>query len=272
MMSKNFFRQKRRSLVFLTTFLLTLVFSLGLARSISARPVKISISAAISLKSALGEIEKVYIKNQPKVQLTYNFGSSGSLQQQIENGAPVDIFISAAKKQMDALETKKLLLSGTRRSLLTNQIVLVTPKNETFVNGFQDLTNSKVSKIALGENKSVPAGQYGEEVLKFYKILDSIKSKIVYGKDVRQVLTYVETGNVNAGLVYVTDAKTSDKVRVVATAPENSPSPIVYPIAILKDSKNPEAAKAFTQFLVGQTAQAIFKKHGFGTGFVLPIL
>lgn len=269
-MNRNFSRHKIRGFFFLFTFLLTLMFSIGLERDVfisqvSAQSFQLTVSAAISLKDALGEIQKLYLKNQPKIQLTYNFGSSGSLQQQIENGAPVDIFISAGKKQMDALETKKLLLNGTRHNLLTNKIVLVTPKNQTLVNNFQDLTNSKVSKIALGEPKSVPAGQYGEEVLKFYKILDSIKSKIVYGKDVRQVLTYVETENVNAGLVYVTDAKTSSQVRIAATAPENSHSPIVYPLAILKDSKNPDIAREFTQFLLSKTAQTIFKKYGFGT-------
>ena len=160
-------------------------------------------------------------------------------------------------------DTNNLLLAGTRQKLLTNQLVLVTPKNEKIINKIQDLTQTNVEKIAMGEPNSVPAGQYGEEVLKFYKILDQVKSKIIYGKDVRQVLTYVETGNVNAGMVYLTDAKTSSQVRIAATAPKNSHSPIVYPLAILKDSKNPDAAKAFSQFLLSSPSKTIFKKYGF---------
>ena len=261
--------KKRRILAFLAGIMLTFLLPFGWGRDLvtppaSAQSVNLTVSAAISLKDALQEIKPLYQKSQPNVEITYNFGSSGSLQQQIENGAPVDIFISAAAKQMDVLQSKNLILDGTRRNLLTNQMVLITPKNETFVGKFQDLTDSKVSKIALGEPKSVPAGQYGEEILKYYKILDSIKSKIVYGKDVRQVLTYVETGNVNAGLVYVTDAKTSNQVRIAAVAPKNSHSPIIYPIAVLKESKKPDAAKAFAQFLSRKPAQAIFKKYGFG--------
>jgi molybdate transport system substrate-binding protein len=231
----------------------------------SAQSTNLTISAAISLKDSLEEIKTLYQKKDPKIQITYNFGSSGSLQQQIEQGAPVDIFISAANKQMDALESKNLLLAGTRRNLVTNQLVLIISKKEKNVNKFSDLTKPDINKIALGEPKSVPAGKYAEEVLKFYKVLDQIKSKIVYAKDVRQVLTYVETENVNAGLVYITDAKTSQKVRIAAIAPKESHSPIVYPLAILKESKNPAAAKAFDQFLKHNQSKTIFKKYGFGT-------
>jgi molybdate transport system substrate-binding protein len=234
-----------------------------LIKPVFAQSNTLTISAAISLKDALNEIKTEYQKKDPKTTITYNFGSSGSLQQQIEQGAPVDVFISAANKQMDALESKNLLLPGSRQILAKNQLVLITPKTEKIVTSFQDLTKPEIAKIALGEPKSVPAGQYAEEVLKFYKILDQVKSKIIYGKDVRQVLTYVETGNVNAGIVYLTDAKTSSQVRIAATAPRNSHSPIVYPLAILKDSKNPDAAKAFSQFLLSSPSKTIFKKYGF---------
>jgi len=231
----------------------------------SAQFTNLTISAAISLKDSLEEIKTLYQKKAPKVQITYNFASSGSLQQQIEQGAPVDIFISAANKQMDALESKNLLLTGSRRNLVTNQLVLIISKNEKNINKFSDLTKPVINKIAVGEPKSVPAGKYAEEVLKFYKILDQIKSKIIYAKDVRQVLTYVETENVNAGLVYITDAKTSEKVRIAAIAPKESHSSIVYPVAILKESKNPGMAKAFDKFLKSNQSKIIFKKYGFGT-------
>lgn len=262
--------KKRQLLWILGAFSLSICVLLGLGRDFSGLPVSaqsnnLTVSAAISVKDALEDIKSIYQKSQPKLNITYNFGSSGSLQQQIEQGAPVDVFLSAATKQMDALEKGNLLAPGTRKNLLTNSMVLVTPKDQKVVQKFPDLTNPKVKKIALGEPKSVPAGQYGQQVLKHYKIWDQVESKIVYGKDVRQVLTYVETGNVEAGLVYTTDARTSDKVRVAATAPANSHDAINYPIAVIKDSKNMAPAKAFVQFLSGNQAKTIFKKYGFGT-------
>jgi molybdate transport system substrate-binding protein len=233
--------------------------------SVAYEPLQLTVSAAISLKDALEEIKPIYRKTHQEVEIIYNFSSSGSLQQQIEQGAPVDIFISAANKQMDALESKKLLLAGTRQKLLTNQLVLVTPKNEKLINKIQDLTQTNVEKIAMGEPNSVPAGQYAVETLSYYKILDKINSKLIYAKNVRQVLSYIETGNVNAGFVYLSDAKTSREIRLVEIFSKNSHSPIVYPIAVLKDSKNPKIAKEFSQFLFSPSAAKVFNKYGFGT-------
>jgi molybdate transport system substrate-binding protein len=234
-------------------------------KSVPFQSVPLMVSAAISLKDALEEIKPIYQKTHQDVEIIYNFSSSGSLQQQIEQGAPVDVFISAANQQMDALESKKLLLAGTRQKLLTNQLVLVTPKDEKNVNKIKDLTQTNISRIAMGEPNSVPIGRYTEEVINFYKILDKIRSKIIYAKNLRQVLSYVETGNVNAGFVYLSDAKTSKKIRLVEIFPKTSHSPIVYPIAVLRDSKNPKIAKEFSQFLLTHSAKKVFKKYGFGT-------
>jgi len=234
-------------------------------KSVPFQPVPLIVSAAISLKDALEEIKPIYQKIHQNVEIIYNFSSSGSLQQQIEQGAPVDVFISAANQPMDALESKKLLLGGTRQPLLTNQLVLVTPKNEKNVKKIQDLTQTNISRIAMGEPHSVPVGRYAEEVMNFYKILDRIQSKIIYAKNVRQVLSYVETGNVNAGFVYLSDAKTSGEIRLVEVFPKNSHTPIVYPIAVLRDSKNPQIAKEFSQFLLNDSAKQVFNKYGFGT-------
>ncbi len=227
----------------------------------------LTISAAASLKDALKEIQSVYEKQQPNVHLRYNFGSSGSLEQQIEQGAPADVFISAGVKQMDTLQKKHLVIDDSRKNLLNNQVVLIVPQNSTIgVTTFPDLATSKVKKIGLGEPKSVPAGQYADQVLTSYKILDSIKPKAVYAKDVRQVLNYVESGNVDAGIVYTSDAKSSTKVKVVATAPENTHSPVNYPIAVVKSSKNAAAAQDFEQFLSTDQAKTIFEKDGFTLG------
>ncbi len=223
----------------------------------------LTISAAASLKDAMEEIQPLYAKENPNIKLTYNFGSSGALQQQIEQGAKVDVFISAATKQMDALEQKNLLLEDTRKNLLRNQVVLIVPQNSTSVTDFQDLTKPNVKKIALGEPKSVPAGQYAQQVLTSLQIFDQIKPKAIYAKDVRQALNYVATGNADAGIVYFSDAKSSQKVKVVATASNNTHSPVVYPIAVLKSSKNINSAKDFAVFLSSNQAKSVFEKQGF---------
>ncbi|PHV61566.1 molybdate ABC transporter substrate-binding protein [Cyanobacterium aponinum] len=228
---------------------------------------QITVSCAASLKNIMEEIKPLYEQKYSQTQLIYNFGSSGSLQRQIEQGAPVDVFISAADKQINALEKKGLLLEGTRYDLVSNKIVLIVPKNhnknKVNITNFTDLTNTNITKIALGEPQSVPAGKYAQEVLHYYKITEQINAKAVYGKDVRQVLNYVATGNVDAGIVYLTDAKIEDEVKVVTTAPSGSHSPVIYPIAVVKDSKNPQESKQLINFLSASEIQTIFTKYGF---------
>ncbi len=228
-----------------------------------AKPVELTISAAASLKDAMEEIKAAYEKENSEVTITYNFGSSGSLQKQIEQGAAVDVFLSAATKQMDALKDKGLIIENTRKDFLENKIVLVVPVGSLGVTDFKDLLTDKVKKIGLGEPKSVPVGQYGEEVLKKLDIMGSVNSKIVYAKDVKEVLSWVETGNADAGIVYETDTKVSDKVRLVARAPEGSHKPVYYPAAVIKESKNVDAAKDFVNFLYSSEAKPIFEKYGF---------
>jgi molybdate transport system substrate-binding protein len=238
----------------------------GLAGSPSPQAAKadLTVSAAISLKDALDEAKQIYAAENPNVAIAANYGASGTLQLQIEQGAPVDIFLSAAPKQMDALDAKGLLLAGTRKNLLRNEVVLIVPNDYSAgISSFQDLTRADVKQIALGEPVTVPAGQYAKEVLTSLGIYDAVNSKAILAKDVRQVLTYVETGNVDAGIVYATDAMSSAKVKVVATAPAKSHSPVIYPAAVIKASKNPAAARAFLDFLAGPRGRAVFQKYGF---------
>ncbi|MBZ4653122.1 MAG: molybdenum transporter, periplasmic molybdate-binding protein [Peptococcaceae bacterium] len=192
-----------------------------------------------------------------------NFGSSGALQQQIEQGAPVDIFISAAPKQMDALQQKNFLMEGSRHDLLENRMVLIVPRDSTAINSFQDLARERVKKVAIGAPESVPAGKYAQEAIVSLGLWEQILSKVVYAKDVRQVLAYVETGNVDAGIVYQTDTKISDKVKVIAAAASQSHSPVLYPMAVIKGSKHSREAVEFTNFLTGEKAKKIFEKYGF---------
>ena len=272
-MNKNFSAsslpiKRRKLLVFITTALATLLLAIGLP-TISSTPVvaqsntSLLISAAASLKDVLEEIKPLYQQNKPNVKISYNFGSSGALQQQIEQGAPADIFISAAKKQVDALEQKGLLVVGTRNIIAKNRLVLVVPKNSVGITSFYSLQDAKVKKIAIGEPRSVPAGQYAQQVLEKLKIWNQVKPKLVFANNVRQVLASVETGNAEAGLIYVTDAKISNKVKVVVTADEKYHSAIIYPLAVVKRTKNVDAAKEFSQFLSSEQAKTVFNKYGF---------
>ncbi len=224
----------------------------------------ITISAAISLKDALDEIGRAYEDSHSGARVTFNYGGSGTLQHQIEQGAPVDIFFPAAEKQMDALESEGLILAGTRRDVATNVLVLIAPTDSGLPKDFQDLARPEIKVVALGEPATVPAGLYAQETLDHLGLLAAVKTKAVYAKDVRQVLTYVETGNADAGIVYQTDARISSQVRVVATAPADSHEPIVYPVAIIKGSRNIPSAQAFLDYIAGPEARAIFVKHGFG--------
>lgn len=260
---------KRRQLfAFISITFASLLLAIGLRlfdpSPVIAQPsINLLVSAAASLKDALGEINPLYQQSKPGVNISYNFGASGALQQQIEQGAPADIFISAGKKQIDALEQKGLLVPGTRANLANNRLVLVVPSNSTGVTSFNTLADSSVKKIAIGEPRSVPAGQYAEEVLRKLNLYDKIKNKLVLANNVRQVLAAVESGNADAGLVYASDAKISDKVKVAVVADDKSHSPIVYPMAVLKSSKNVEAAKDFLKFLSSDQTKGVLRKYGF---------
>ncbi|MGI6422671.1 MAG: molybdate ABC transporter substrate-binding protein [Syntrophomonadaceae bacterium] len=224
-------------------------------------PVTLLLSAAASLTDVMADLEKVYQEEHPHVSFELNLGSSGSLQQQIEQGAPADVFISAAKDKMDGLEEKDLIVKETRKDIVKNTMVLVVAQDNEDIKSFEDL--EKAGVIAIGEPDSVPAGKYAVQTLTSLNLLDRLSSKMVYGKDVRQVLAYVESGDVDAGLVYQTDAKISEQVKVVDVADESLHSPLLYPAAVIKSSRNQEEAQAFVDFLSTDPASAVFEKYGF---------
>jgi molybdate transport system substrate-binding protein len=223
------------------------------------------VAAAASLQKALEEVTLLYAQENPNQTINYNFAASGTLQQQIEQGALVDVFISAATQQKKALQEKELLEAGTQKNLLTNQLVLIVPKQTSVsLTDFKQLIQPEVKRISVGEPRSVPAGQYATEVIKNLGILEQVQSKFVLGNNVKSVLTAVETGDVDAGIVYITDAKGSDKVTIAATADKKLHAPIIYPITVLKASKSPEASRRYVEFLQGSSAKAVFEKYGFG--------
>lgn len=238
--------------------------SASASASTASGQVELTIAAAASLTDVSKDITEAYKKAAPNVKLTFTYGASGSLQTQIEQGAPADIFMSAAQKQMDALAKESLLLDSSRINLLENKVVLIVPKNSALgIKSFDDLAKDTVKTVAIGDPASVPAGQYGEQVLTYLKIKDKVEAKANLGTDVRQVLTWVEGGNADAGIVYSTDAATTDKVTVVCEAPADSVQKIIYPVSIIKASKNVDAAQAFMSFLKTDTCKALFEKYGF---------
>ncbi|NJM56565.1 MAG: molybdate ABC transporter substrate-binding protein [Synechococcales cyanobacterium RU_4_20] len=253
-------------LVLLSAMLGSFFLILGV-QQINPEPAQLNttllVSAAASLREVMEEIKPSYQQEYPNVNLTFNFGASGALLRQIEQGAPADIFISAAQHQMDKLDQKGSLVPGTRSNLANNKLVLIVPKNSRSVSSFMSLNQPGIKRIAIGEPRSVPAGQYGEQVLQKLNLWKALKPKLVYANHVRQVLAMVESGNVDAGLVYATDAKISDKVKVVVIAANNFHSPIVYPMAVLRSSKNIETSKVLAQYLSNRETKNILRKYGF---------
>jgi molybdate transport system substrate-binding protein len=261
--------KRRHFLAFLSSSLAALLLTIGLGVIASApaqsQSATLLIAAAASLQDALEELDPMFESANRGITVNYNFAASGPLQQQIEQGAPVDLFISAATRQMDALQEKNLLLANTRRNLLTNDLVLVVPRNSRLgLTSFRQLTNANVRRISVGEPRSVPVGTYTEELFENLGILDELRPKLVYGNSVRNVLATIESGNADAGVVYTTDARISGQVTQVATAPSNLHSPIVYPLAVIAASRNQEAARTYAQFLTSSRALAVFRAYGFG--------
>jgi molybdate transport system substrate-binding protein len=227
--------------------------------------VELNISAASSLREALPEIISEYQKTHSEVTFVDTYDSSGTLQTQIEAGAPCDIFISAATKQMDALNENGYIEEESITKLLKGKLVLVVPSNSTLdITSFEDITDSSVEVIAVGDVASVPVGQYTQIVLENLNIWESVSGKINYGTNVAGVLAWVESGDVDCGFVYATDAATTDKVKVVwRSAGRYGRRNYIYPAGILKNSENMEAAEEFMDFLKGEEATEIFIKYGF---------
>jgi molybdate transport system substrate-binding protein len=255
----------RNSQIYLALLLAAVLLSTACAklRRTAALPQGIVVSAAISLRDALKDVAQLYRTENPNVAVSFNLAGSGTLQRQIEQGAPVDVFISASPDEMNALDSKGLLLPGTRKNLLANRLVLIVPAASTGIASFQDLARPEVKAIAIGDPQTVPAGKYAQEVLAHLGLYDRLKSELVLASDVRQVLAYVSTGNADAGIVYATDAPVSRQVKIASTAPPGSHSPVIYPVAVVKSSNSPEAARQFEAFLQSPRAQTIFQNHGF---------
>jgi molybdate transport system substrate-binding protein len=223
----------------------------------------INVFAAASLTDALKEIAVGYEK-QSGNKVAFNFGASSLLARQIEEGAPADIFFSADEAKMDGLEAKGLILKGTRKSRLSNSLVIVVAtENGAAIDSPRDLATDKVKRLALAEPRTVPAGIYAKEYLQKQKLWAAVEKKVVPTENVRAASAAVEAGNAEAGIVYKTDSAISKKVRVAYEVPAADSPSISYPMAIVKESKQIEAAKQFLKHLDSDEAARIFKKFGF---------
>ena len=241
---------------------LVIILSLTGCKSNEKDKVELYISVASSLKDSMIKIKEEYEDLNKNITLTINYGSSGSLKQQIENGAPCDLFISAGKTQIEELKNKNILIQDTVKKLLKNELVMIAPIESTIKNTIE-IEKENIKYIGIGYPESVPAGGYAYETLKSLNLDEKIKNKLVYAKDVKEVLAWVQSGNVDAGFVYFSDTINNEKVKVIENIKEIHHSEIIYPMGIIKDSKNIEETEKLQQFLLGDRAKNIFEEYGY---------
>jgi molybdate transport system substrate-binding protein len=260
----------KKSLCLIFTLLFSLTILVGCSSSGTKTTTEntttttLNVCAAASFTDVFKEIQPAFEK-ETGIKLAVNYGSSGTLQKQIENGAPCDVFLSASTKQVDALISEKLVDSSTKSTFLKNKLVLVVSKEyASKIKTAADLTKYNV-KIALGEPTTVPAGDYGKQALTNLKLWDPLQGKIVYEKDVKGTLNLVETGNAAAGIVYLSDTTGLKSSSMNEIFDESTHKPIIYVSAIIKASKNQDAAKKFIEYLKSDSAATIFKKYKFIT-------
>lgn len=254
-------RSKRILIAFYAIAVLLFVMPLGTTSA--NQKTTIQIFAAVSLQNALMKLSQIYERIEPNVELHFKFGGSGGLRKEIEEGAPVDLMISANKKNINKLVAEDLAIPGTRVDLLGNKLVLIvaeTKKNT--IKTFSDLSDKGIS-ICIGKPAWVPAGMYAKETLINLKLWDKLQKKIVFADDVRQVPLFVESGNVDAGIVYWSDTAVLKGVHVAAIAPKGSHQPIVYTMAAVKASKKLEPTQKFMKFLRSPAAARIFADYRF---------
>ena len=252
-----------KKIIILTLILCMIVPFTGCNSNESNTQTTILVAAAASLKNCMDdEIIPLFSEQNPNIKVNTTYDGSGKLQTQIEEGAQVDVFISAAMKQMNTLNERDFILENSIVELLENRIVLIVPKGSN--NGiytFQDIL--KANTIAIGDPESVPAGQYAKEVFENINIWEDVLDKASLASNVNEVLNWVAEGSADAGIVYATDAAGNDRVKISLEAPIGSVSKIIYPIGIVKTSENKDEAKVFTDFLQSDEAMKIFETYGF---------
>ena len=225
----------------------------------------VTLSVAVSLKEVTEELGRAFMAARPGVTLRYNFGASGELQKQIEAGAPVDVFLSAAQRQMDDLEKQNLIVPASRRAFARNALVVIKPADSRIdITKPADLLEARVGRIVIGNPRTVPAGQYAEESLRALGLWDRLQPKLIFSENVRQALDYVARGEVDAGFVYATDAASrAQGVKEAFRPPDDSYRPVVYPGAVVAASKQAALAQAFLDLLGGAEGRTVLSRFGF---------
>lgn len=231
--------------------------------SVPAQAADITVSAAASLTNAFKDIAQAYETQHPQDKIHLNFGASGSLLQQIDKGAPVDVFASADQETMNLAQNKKLVQAKDRVNFVDNTLVLITPvDSHLHIRAITDLKQPGVKRIAIGNPTTVPAGRYAKAALQQAKAWDSLQAKLINTQNVRQALDYVARQETEAGFVFGTDAAImTDKVRIAATLATRQN--ITYPIATITGSRNPQGAKQFIRFVLSAKGQQILHRYGF---------
>lgn len=220
--------------------------------------------AATSLTDVLGDLEEAF-EAGGQVDLAFSYGGSQTLAHQIASGAPADVFISAGAFPMRFLADRELVDSATTDIVTNQMVVAVRSSDGPRIESLDELGTSSVERIALADPDLAPAGRYSRESLTRLGLWEAVKSKVVFGPDVRATLAYVESGNADVALVYVTDARAGPDIQVLDIVPPDSYTPITYPAAIVTRSGHTAAANEFLAFLVGNEAEEIFRRHGFVT-------
>ena len=229
----------------------------------AVRAAEITVFAAASLTDALREIGANYEK-QSGDKAVFNFAASSMLERQIEEGAPADIFFSADEAKMDELEKKDLILKETRKSRLSNSLVIVVSSDSRLkITSPADLASSKVRRLALADPKAVPAGVYSKAFLEKENLWLEIQPKVVPVDNVRAALAAVESGNIEVGMVFKTDAAISKKVKIAYAVPAGAGPEISYPVAVMKNARQVESAKQFVEYLGSHDAATVFARYGF---------
>jgi molybdate transport system substrate-binding protein len=226
---------------------------------------EMTLSVAVSLKEATEEVGRAFMAANPGVTLRYNFGASGELQKQIEAGAPVDVFLSAGTRQMDELERRSLIVADSRRAFARNVLTVVKPADSKVdITQAADLLDPRVTRIVVGNPKTVPAGQYAEESLRALGLWERLLPKIVFAENVRQAVDYVARGEVDAGFVYTTDAAArAQAVKEAFRPPDDGYRPVTYPGAVVAGSRHGRLARAFLDLLGGAPGRAVLARFGF---------
>ncbi|GBE36654.1 molybdate-binding periplasmic protein precursor [bacterium BMS3Bbin07] len=225
----------------------------------------LTVSAAMSLKNAFEDIGRVFEAKHGGVKVYFNFAGSGTLSRQIESGAPVDVFASASMRYMDEVERKGFIIGASRRNFAGNSIVLIVPSASGFqLSSLRGLLNEGIRRIAIGNPRTVPAGEYSEEALKHFELRDRLGDKLILAGNVRQVLDYVARGEVDAGMVYASDAGARpDEVKIAVEVPAGSHTAVLYPAAVVRGSDNTALAAEFIDMVTSEKGQKILRDYGF---------